>query len=119
MPEPLPSSPLKLTVTFVLFQPLALAAGVRLALAVGAVLSMLMPETVVLAVLPALSVTVPSTGWSAPSPSVTGAVQAATPERASSQVKLTMTSALYQPLALAARSRGTGDGRSSIVDVDA
>jgi hypothetical protein len=43
----------------VLFQPLPLAAGVREALIVGAVLSMLMSLTVLVAVLPALSVTLP------------------------------------------------------------
>src|SRR5437660_173540 len=67
----------------------------------GAVLSILTIATAV-AVLPALSVTVPVTLWPAPSPSVVGAGQEATPESASLQVKLTVTSVLFQPLALGA-----------------
>src|SRR5438132_9876769 len=51
----------KLAVTSLLFQPLALAAGLRLPLIAGPVLSMLIPETVALALLPALSVAVPVT----------------------------------------------------------
>ena len=53
------SVPLKETVTSVLFQPLQLAAGEAVAVAVGAVLSMLMPVLLSLAALPALSVQVP------------------------------------------------------------
>jgi hypothetical protein len=49
----------KLTVTSLLFQPFAFAAGDRDALAVGAVRSMLIPPCVVFATLPALSVHVP------------------------------------------------------------
>jgi hypothetical protein len=71
---------------------------------VGAVLSTLMPLTVVLAVLPARSATSPVTLWPAPSPNVRGPLHAAMPESASSQAKLTVTSALYQPAPLAARS---------------
>src|SRR5947209_6333435 len=67
----------------------------------GAVLSILTIATAV-AVLPALSVTVPVTLWPAPSPSVVGVGQEATPESASLHVKLTVTSVLFQPLAFAA-----------------
>ena len=55
------SLPLNVTVTFVLFQPLALAAGEAAAVAVGAALSMFMPLTVVEAVFPARSWQVPFT----------------------------------------------------------
>ena len=55
MPES-ESVPLNCTVTLVLFQPLAFAPGEGVALALGAVLSMLMLLTLALAELPALSV---------------------------------------------------------------
>src|SRR4051812_17135162 len=94
------SSPSKDTVTSVLFQPKSLAAGVRLLVIVGLVLSRL-TVTGSVAVLPALSVAVPVTGWSWPSVvTVWGAVQLAMPDRSpgSAQVKVTTTSALFQPL---------------------
>jgi hypothetical protein len=95
----------KLTVTAELFQPAAFGATDRDALMLGAVLSMLMPDTVALALLPALSVAVPVTDWFAPSiDSVVGALQLATPESASVHVKLTVTSVLFQPAALPAGS---------------
>src|SRR5437867_3243559 len=54
------SAPLKVTVTLVLFHPFAFAAGDAVALAVGAVLSMLMPVAEAEALeFPALSVQVP------------------------------------------------------------
>src|SRR5207249_54953 len=92
----------KLAVTSLLFQPLALAAGLRLPLIAGPVLSMLIPETVALALLPALSVAVPVTLWLAPSAlSVTSGGQLAIPESASAQVKCTVTEPpSYQPAAL-------------------
>ena len=55
------------TVTSVLCQPLALGLGRHEALTVGAVLSILMPPTVVEAELPALSTAVPAADWWAPS----------------------------------------------------
>jgi hypothetical protein len=55
------SEPLKLTVTSPLFQPFAFGAGEADALAVGEVLSMLIPLTVAEALLPALSSAVPVT----------------------------------------------------------
>ena len=63
MPERL-SVPVKLTVTFVLFQPLAFGAGEAMAWAVGAVLSIFTGGDVKLPVLPAKSVavTLPVTG---------------------------------------------------------
>src|SRR5205823_1870017 len=105
------SSHVQWTVTSPAYQPLAFGAVVALPLIVGAVVSMLMPETVVVALLSAASTAVPSTGWPAPSvPTVTGSVQVATPERPgwSSHVKVTVTSALFQPPAL-------GDGASACV----
>src|SRR5207247_1275554 len=98
------SGPVKVTVTSVLFQPLAFASGNWAAEAVGAVLSMLIPvlETGALT-LPALSVQVPGPAvWAAPSAlSVTGAVQKSIVDRASVPVKVTVTSVLFQPLAFA------------------
>ena len=52
------SVPAKVTVTSVLFQPAAFAAGDGVAVTLGAVLSMLTPDTVAEALLPARSVTV-------------------------------------------------------------
>src|SRR3954453_13665443 len=54
------------SVTSSLYQPLALGLPVGAALRFGAVLSTSMPVTVVAAELPALSVAVPPTLWSAP-----------------------------------------------------
>ena len=58
---------LRVTVTFALFQPAALGAGVTTALAVGGVLSILIPETLLEAVLPATSVHWPVAVSAAPS----------------------------------------------------
>ena len=66
---------------------------------------MLMPETVAEAVLPAWSVRCRCADWPAPSAvSVNGQppVHVATPDSASVPVKVTVTSVLFQPLALAA-----------------
>ncbi len=98
------SEQVKLTVTGELFQPKELAFGVLEPAIFGGVKSMLMPPTVVDAVLPALSVQLPVTDWAAPSPvRVDGAVVEPTPDRVSEQVKLTVTGPLFQPLTL-----GTG-----------
>src|SRR5207302_201331 len=70
----------------------------------GAVLSTLMPVTVSEALLPAASVAVPVADWSVPSPRTFGAETVATPDSESSAVKCTVTSSLYQPAALTARS---------------
>src|SRR5439155_13505273 len=87
----------------VVFPLAALGEVVAAPLIVGAVLSMLIPETVVLVLLPALSVAVPVADWPAPAAlRVTGLVQLAIPERTSEQRKLAVTSLLFQPLALAA-----------------
>jgi hypothetical protein len=96
-----PSLPLKDTVTLELFQPFAFGPGEALALAVGAVLSMLIPLTVAGALtLPALSLQVPEADCPAPSLlSVTGALQLAIPDRASEPLKLTTTSVSFQPFA--------------------
>src|SRR5450759_4426907 len=67
-PEPPGSVQLHVRVTAVLFHPASLAAGVALSKAIpGAVLSILMPPWVSLAVLPARSAHVPEADSSAPS----------------------------------------------------
>src|SRR5438552_7265407 len=81
---------------------------------VGAVVSMLIPETVVLFEFLATSNAVPGTLWFVPSlETVTGAVQLAIPDCSparpfagfgSVQVKVTVTGALYQLKVFAARS---------------
>src|SRR5688572_3032102 len=58
---------------------------------------MSMSDTVLEALLPASSVAVPVTDWSAPSWSTLAAVQVATPDSPSRQVKPTVTGSLYQP----------------------
>src|SRR6478735_9575028 len=91
------------TVTSLLYQPFALGAVVGVPESVGAALSMLMPLTVVLVELSALSTAVPVTDWFAPlvetTTGETGCVLM--PERPSLAVKVTVTSVLFQPLALA------------------
>jgi hypothetical protein len=105
------SLPVKVTVTSELFQPFPLAGGAALALAVGAVLSMLIPLTVVLAVFPALSVAVPLADCPAPSlESVCGAAHDVMPEVGSSHVNETVTSVLFQAFPL-----GAGDADPLIV----
>jgi hypothetical protein len=99
MPDPA-SVPLKLTVTFVLFQPLAFGAGKALALADGAILSIRTVTTLLAALtFPALSEVVCAVdepeavrSWSAG--------QDTMPEPPSVQVKCTVTLALYQPAAV-------------------
>src|SRR5438094_6025471 len=82
------SAQLKCTVTSLLYQPAALGEVVAAPLIVGAVLSMLIPETVVLVLLPALSVAVPVADWAAPAARrVTGLGQLAIPDRTSAQGK--------------------------------
>src|SRR5215212_3192079 len=61
---------------------------------------MLIPLTVVLAVLPARSLTVPLAALAPLADRITGSGQATTPDSASEQVKLTVTGPLYQPLAV-------------------
>src|SRR3954452_21994367 len=77
------SSADQVCVTSVLYQPLSLGLVVGAALRFGAVLSTLMPRTVVLALLPALSVAVPPTLWSAPSLRCWGPVTVSMPDRSS------------------------------------
>ncbi len=89
----------KLTVTVPLFQPLEFAPGEPEPVMLGGVVSMLTPATVAVAVFPALSVQVALRDWPAPSVEiiwgVTGAV--ATPDKASVQVKETVTGPLLHP----------------------
>src|SRR6478736_1879070 len=81
-------------------QPLPLGSADRLPVTVGFVLSTLTVASSE-AALPALSVAVPVTFCAAPSPLVTGSVQLAMPEPASTQVKVTVTSVLFHPASLA------------------
>ena len=68
---------------------------------VGAVRSILMPPTVFVVSLPALSATVADAERSSPSPVIVASpgAAAARPERASEAVQCTVTSPLYQPAA--------------------
>src|SRR5205823_11993552 len=82
----------KLAVTSLLFQPLALAEVLPPPLIAGPVLSMLIPETVALALLPALSVAVPvRSGVGRVGMGGTSGGQLAISERASAQGKCTVT----------------------------
>ena len=118
-PEPPVSAQVKLTVTLVLFQLLALAAGVRPPVITGLVLSMLMFVTLaVVALLPAASLQEPLTDWLEPSlvtvtskglvvdePVAAPAAEIeAAPDVLSVQVNSTFTLVLFQPFTLAAVS---------------
>src|SRR6478735_5126697 len=63
---------------------------------------MLIPATVAVPVLPALSVAVRVAVLAPLADTMTGSGQVATPERASEQVKVTVTGPEYQPLAVLA-----------------
>src|SRR5436305_3878413 len=94
------------TATVPLYQPAPLGLVVGVPLRVGAVLSMLIPLTVALDWLSALSTAVPVTDWPAPLPdAVVGPGQLLIPDSASEQVKDAVTEVLFQPLALAAGLR--------------
>src|SRR4051812_40676967 len=88
-----------------LYQPLPFAATVGLPVSVGAVLSTLIPPTVVLAELPAASTAVPSRDWLVPSPNVLSAVTLSMPDRRSLPSNDAVTSVLFQPASLAAGVR--------------
>ncbi len=90
----------KLTVTGTLFQPLAFGATDLELVMTGGVRSTYTPLSVALAELPARSAQVPVTDWETPSPRVVGDDTLNTPDSSSEQEKLTVTGALFQPLAL-------------------
>src|ERR1051326_510377 len=93
--------------------PLAVVVGAPVR--VGLVLSILILLTVAVLELPAASVALPTADWLAPSScKVTGAVQSpeGTPEVASVQVNVTVTSELFQPKAFAA-----GEAAPAIVEI--
>src|SRR5919204_1258727 len=92
------------TVTSPRYQPLSFGSAVALPESTGAVLSTLMALTPSVALLPAASTASPLADWSLPSPSVLGTGQVSTPESASPQAKLTVTSSSYQPPSFASRS---------------
>ncbi len=97
----------KLTVTVLLFQPLALGKGDPAPVMVGGVMSMLILPTVTLDMFPATSVQVPVTDCPEPSPDrVDGTEVELTPDRASVHEKLMVTARLFQPPAFA---EGDGD----------
>ena len=77
----------------------------------GAVLSTLTPVISAPAVLPARSVQVPAADWSAPWSRTDVPPASVTPERASVQVQVTVTSPLFQPAALAAGAALDHDDR--------
>ena len=92
----------KLTRTSVLFQPLEFAAGLCSARIVGGVLSRLI-TTLAEAVLPARSLTAPSTGWFVRSVEIVcDPGHCATPEPGSAQPNDTVTSLLCQPASFGA-----------------
>src|SRR5205809_277564 len=99
------SWPVRVTWTAPAYQPLISGAG-TLAVVVGGLRSILMPPTVALTGLPARSDTPAVADRLSPSPRtvLSAGVAPSMPDKPSSQVKLTTTSALYQPLALAVRS---------------
>src|SRR5207245_2045369 len=116
------SAQVKFTVTSVLFQPLPLAAGVRPPVMTGLVLSTLTVTLAIALVLPALSVHVPLT--SVPLVSVVTllpVVQLSTPlctvPASPPLVKLTETSVLFQPLALAAGVRTAVGGLGGVLSI--
>jgi hypothetical protein len=77
----------------------------------GRLNSRLIAGVVTVAVLPALSVTVPETVWLAPlAESTTGDGQFATPDNESAQAKVTVTFVVFQPSAF-----GAGEGVAVIV----
>ena len=105
-PQPCEAIPERLSVAPVLAVALPLSRagfGETLEINVGTVLSILMPLAVASALtLPALSAQVPAADCPAPSLlNVTGVLQLAMPDRVSEPLKLTPTSVLFQPLALA------------------
>ena len=91
------SEQMKLTVTGPLFQPFGFGPGLLEPVIVGEVRSMLIGETVAVALFPALSAQVPRTDCPAPVPSVVGLDMESVPDRASVQVKLIVTGELFQP----------------------
>jgi hypothetical protein len=93
-------------VTSPLYQPAALGAAVGAPDRLGGTLSTLIPLTVVVALLLALSTAVPVTDWfAALVESVVEPVQLLMPEIVSEHVKATVTSELFQPNAFAAGLR--------------
>jgi hypothetical protein len=100
----------KLTVTLELFQPLALAGGDTAAAILGRVVSRL-TVTLVVALAPAASVTVPLTTWLAPSTEkVCGLGHVTIGAVPGTQVNVTVTGVLFHPAAL-----GVGDTAADIV----
>src|SRR5437667_177571 len=116
------SAQVKFTVTSVLFQPLPLAAGVRPPVIAGLVLSIFTVTLAVALVLPALSVHVPLTSVPLvsavrPLPVVQLSTPLCTVPASPPLVKLTETSVLFQPLALAAGVRTAVGGLGGVLSI--
>src|ERR1700722_1025575 len=100
----------KLTITFVLFQPAALGSGATTAMICGGTSEMFTVNCVE-AVFPATSVTVPLATWFAPGVAILCAGgHAATPESVSAHMKLTVTDELFHPAVF-----GAGEGLAVMV----
>src|SRR4051794_36012994 len=99
MPDTL-STPVKATSTAAAYQPVA-SDSATFAVVVGAVRSILIPSTVTLRTLPALSFTDADAERLSPSPSILllSGTLPSWPDSASEAVHATTTSPLYQPLA--------------------
>src|SRR5882724_4459274 len=99
------SAALNVMVTLLLFQPLAFGRGANVSERAGAVLSILIPLTAAEAELPARSWQMPATCSLAPSEASRVGNEGdpgATPDKESTQLKLTVTSLLFHPLAFGA-----------------
>ena len=110
----------KLAVTSTLFHPFAFASGDFEPERTGGVRSMLIGATAVGIELPALSTQVPVTDWPNPSPRVVGPETDAMPDRASEQLKLTVTGTLFQPFPSGGTDREpvmTGAVRSMLISL--
>src|SRR5207247_1404919 len=116
------SAQVKFTVTSVLFQPLALAAGVRPPVIAGLVLSIFTVPLAIALVLPAVSVhvslpSVPLVSAVTLLPVVLLSTPLCTVPAAPPLVKLTETSVLFQRLALAAGVRTAVGGLGGVLSI--
>ena len=113
---------MKFTVTSVLFQPLVLAAGVRSPVITGLVLSIFTVTLAIALVFPALSVHVPLTSVPLVSvvtllPVVQLSIPLCTVPASLPLLKLTVTSVLFQPLALAAGALTAVGGLGGVLSI--
>src|SRR5438477_322564 len=116
------SAQVKFTVTSVLFQPLALAAGVRPPVITGLVLSIFTVTLAIALVLPALSVHVPLTSVPLvsavrPLPVVQLSIPLLIVPASPLSLKVTATSVLFQPLTLAAGALTAVGGLGGVLSI--